>query len=150
MCAPVYVSGIYNARKAERSPGDGDGDTPNSVVDYFMAAQQIEGIGPVIAVDGQTDDPFVCLHLGGGNLGAKKLGVENGRNTVLAKHGDYLKVYSVRIKARFLGSRQVDGDCLGAEILQGAADLWREHQHQQQPSQHKDDHVARFAQIPPD
>ena len=49
--APVYVSGIYNARKAERSPGNGDRYTPNRVVDDLMAAQHVQGISPAVAVD---------------------------------------------------------------------------------------------------
>ena len=126
MGAPVYVSGIYNARKAEGSPGDGDGDTTNRVIDYLMAAEQVQGIGPVVAADRQPDDPFVGLHLGGGILRAKKLRVENGRDPVLIKHGDYLKVYRVRNKARSSGGGQIDGYCFGTKIQKRAPDLRHE------------------------
>ena len=115
-----------------------------------MAAQQVQGIGPMVAVDRQADDPFVGLHLRGGKLRGKELGVENGRNTVLAKHGDYFEVYRDSIKARSRGGGQIDGDCFAAEIEKRAADLRHEHHCQYQPRKHEDDYEARLAQIPPD
>ena len=48
----AYLSGIYNAREAQWSPGDSDGHASHSVVNDFVTAQQVQRVGAVVALDG--------------------------------------------------------------------------------------------------
>ena len=59
----IDLSGIYNAREAERSPGHRDRFAPHSVVDHFVPRHQVKWIGMALAVDGHPDHTFVGLQL---------------------------------------------------------------------------------------
>jgi hypothetical protein len=88
----LNLSGIYNARKTEGSPGDRKGFTANCIVHDLVAGHQFERIGPVIAVDRKSNHPFVWVHLTKSSDLVTKLRLQDGRNPVSAQYVDYLQV----------------------------------------------------------
>ena len=87
----LYLSGIYNAREAKGSPGNGDGLASHRVVDYLVARHQIDMIGPVLAIDGHTDHSLCRVHLAlGPSAGEHR--VQDRRDAVAAEDGDHFEV----------------------------------------------------------
>ena len=80
------VAGIYNAREAEGSPGNGDGLASHRVVDYLVARHQIDMIGPVLAIDGHTDHSTGSILLSAprpANTGSKIAGMPSRPRMVI-------------------------------------------------------------------
>ena len=54
----VDVGGIHDSGTAEGSIGQGEGDATNHVVSHFMGVENTVGVGAVLAVEGDAEDPL--------------------------------------------------------------------------------------------
>ena len=95
----VNLAGIHDARKAERSPSDGDGDATNGIVDDFVTAEEGDGVGAGFAIEFDADDEFVgiveVVGFGGGEEGGV---VEGGDGVAGEDADDFIVVVAAGVK----------------------------------------------------